>query len=240
MDQLGERTIILHYHLFKNAGTSLDRILQKNFPGRWVTREFPRNAGDNSAMVAEWIAATPEAVAFSSHTMLGPVPQVDGVRILSVLFLRDPVARIVSAYNFERKQDADTVGARLAKENDLEGYVRARLAIPGDRQCRNFQVNRLASMVPGDTPELDRAKQALDLLTFIGRVETFAESMARFEAVVRADFPDFAAQVVHANVSEKAETALADEVAQLLEQNNRADRALLQVLDRRGRAAAGH
>ena len=58
-----ERTIILHYHLFKNAGTSVDAILKRIFGDRWVTREFPAMRGNNTAMVEQWIRNTPEAVA---------------------------------------------------------------------------------------------------------------------------------------------------------------------------------
>ncbi len=62
---MGERTIILHYHLFKNAGTSVDAILQRNFPGRWVTREFPIAGENNTALVEDWIRETPDAIAYS-------------------------------------------------------------------------------------------------------------------------------------------------------------------------------
>jgi len=37
------RVKILHYHLFKNAGTSVDAILQSNFPGAWQDREITGN-----------------------------------------------------------------------------------------------------------------------------------------------------------------------------------------------------
>ena len=33
------RPIIIHYHLFKNAGTSLDRTLRQNFGVTWATIE---------------------------------------------------------------------------------------------------------------------------------------------------------------------------------------------------------
>ena len=95
-----QRTVILHYHLFKNAGTSVDRLLKDNVADRWVTGEFPANGGNNSGLVADWIRPTPDAVAFSSHTMLGPLPFVDDVQIISLIFLRDPIARIISAYTF--------------------------------------------------------------------------------------------------------------------------------------------
>ncbi|MGR3732958.1 sulfotransferase family 2 domain-containing protein, partial [Pseudophaeobacter sp.] len=148
------RTVILHYHLFKNAGTSLDQILKRNFGDRWVTREFSMKGGDNSAQLADWIREEKDAVAFSTHTGAGPVPEIEGVRVVSVMLLRDPIVRIRSAYQFERKQCADTLGARLAKEVDFETYVRTRLEMPHDRQCRNFHTHRLASMVPGADPEL--------------------------------------------------------------------------------------
>ena len=96
------RTVVLHYHLFKNAGTSVDRILQDNFANTWVTEEFPASGGNNTDRVEAWIADTPDAVAFSSHTMMGPLPAVPGVRVIPVMLLRDPVARIRSAYRFER------------------------------------------------------------------------------------------------------------------------------------------
>jgi hypothetical protein len=196
-----ERTVILHYHLFKNAGTSLDQILKRNFGERWVTREFSTVGKNNTEQVEDWIRETPEAVAYSSHTMMGPIPQVEGVRVISVLLLRDPVERIKSAYRFERKQRADTWGAQLAKDHDFEGYVRTRLARPGDRQCRNFQTHRLAIFVPGPEPELDRALAALKQISVVGLVERFDEALAALEAELAADHPGFSWDSVRANTT---------------------------------------
>ena len=107
------RKIILHYHLFKNAGTSVDQVLQQNFGSRWVTREFQHrgNPAVHRKEVAEWIVAHPDACAFSSHTLELPPPQIDGVEILPVIFIRHPIDRIVSAYSFERRQGGDGFGS---------------------------------------------------------------------------------------------------------------------------------
>jgi hypothetical protein len=215
-----ERTIILHYHLFKNAGTSVDAILKRNFPGKWVTREFPVKGENNTALVEDWIRETPEAVAYSSHTMMGPIPQVEGVRVISCMLLRDPIERIKSAYRFERTQQADTWGAKLAKEHDFEGYVRARLARPGDRQCRNFQTYRLASLMPGEGTELERAKRALAALSVVGRVEAFDDAMGRLKAA----YPGIRYQAVRANTSEnRARVEMPDDLERLLIDQNRLD-----------------
>jgi hypothetical protein len=225
-----ERTIILHYHLFKNAGTSVDAILKRNFPGRWVTREFPGMGDNNTALVEDWIRETPDAIAYSSHTMLGPIPQVEGVRVVSVLLLRDPIERIKSAYRFERTQQADTWGAKLAQEHDFEGYVRARLARPGDRQCRNFQTHRLAALMPGEGTELERAKRALDALTVVGRVEAFDAAMARLAAGVADAHPGFAYQAVKANTSAgKEDVEMSEELGAMLRETNGGDLQILRV-----------
>lgn len=225
---MAERTVILHYHLFKNAGTSFDGILQRNFPGQWLSAEFP--GADNSGQVAAWIASNPQAVVFSSHTATGPVPVIPGTRVISALFLRDPVARIRSAYLFERKQKAaDNLGARLAATSDFEGYVRGRLAVPGDRQCRNFHTVRMAQFVRRVAPELQRATEALAQLSFVGEVEQFARSMDRFARLVRPVWPAFDPALVHLNrtVSEER-IEIGPDLAALLEESNLLDRKLIE------------
>ncbi|MCA0873475.1 sulfotransferase family protein [Seohaeicola saemankumensis] len=224
------RTVILHYHLFKNAGTSLDQVLKQNFGDRWVTAEFPTSPPDNSAAVADWIRANPRAVAFSTHTALGPVPRIEGVDLVSVMLLRDPVDRVRSAYRFERRQQADTWGAELAKQHDLRGYVTTRLARPGDRQCRNFQTHRLASLLPGPEPELQRALRALDLLSVVGLVEDFDGTLRRLAAALAHSYPDFTPCSVRANTStRRVPPPIGPRVRRLLEAANTDDRAVLQA-----------
>jgi hypothetical protein len=230
MNQTAVRTIILHYHLFKNAGTSVDAILKRNFGDKWVTQEFPPMGENNTALVEEWIRETPEAVAYSSHTMMGAIPQLEGVRVISFMLLRDPFERIKSAYRFERTQQADTWGAKLAKEHDFEGYVRARLARPGDRQCRNFQTYRLASLMPSEGKELERAKHVLEELKVVGRVEAFDEAIERLADVLATAYPKFSATKVKANSSEgKSGVEMSDELARALKVANADDLIILQA-----------
>jgi hypothetical protein len=227
----GLRTIVLHYHLFKNAGTSVDAILKQNFEEKWVTREFPPMSGNNTALVDDWIANTPEAIAYSSHTMTGPLPAPEGVRVIPVILLRDPIARIRSAYQFERRQTADTIGSRLAHERDFEGYVRGRLAIAGDRQCRDFHTGFLARMTPGPEDELTRAKASVSRLRqvgVVGLVAQFDEMMARLAEQLRPIWPDFDWQQTRTNTSDKADpVAVSDELLAELTQTNAMDAALL-------------
>lgn len=227
------RTVILHHHLFKNAGTSLDQILKDNFGNAWVTREFSASPAPhgNTPEVESWIRDNPEAVAFSSHTMMGPPPQVDGVRIVSMILLRDPIDRIKSAYRFERTQVADTFGAVLAKHTDLEGYVKVRLSLKHDRQCRNFQTSRLAALAPGKGSELERARQALERITVVGLVADFSGAVARLTGEISHTFPNFRWQEVHSNRSDAASATQGHtDLDELLKLHNADDLTLLSEL----------
>ena len=226
------RTVILHYHLFKNAGTSIDSILRSSFGDKWVTQEFPAEGNDNSGLVAEWIKSTPDAVVFSSHTAVGPLPQIDGVKIIPIFFLRDPVARIESAYWFERNQGADTWGSQLARVHDLVGYVDARLGREGDRQCHNFQASRLAAFFPGPETEIERASKALAMLNKIGVlgiVEAFDHSLTRMNTVLQRDFPDFRGVSTHKNVSSKGKSSMSPALRARLNEVNADDFKLLRM-----------
>jgi len=233
-----QRTVILHYHLFKNAGTSLDQILKRNFGDAWVTHEFPMKSETNTSQIEDWIRDTPEAQVFSTHTAVGPLPQIEGVRIVSVMLLRDPIERIRSAYRFERRQEADTWGAKLAKEQDFEGYVRKRLARSGDRQCRNFQTHRLATMEPGNAPELERAIAAAKQITALGSVADFDALLRDLAAEITDLCPSFTWEATRANISQVTpDSELPNpDLDALLEDANADDFALMALLWEKNRA----
>jgi hypothetical protein len=199
----GNRTVVLHYHLFKNAGTSLDALFQEQFAGRWVTREFAAQPEENRRAVQSWIVETPDAVCFSSHTALLPPPAVPRTRVLPVIFVRHPLDRIASAYSFERKQGDPGFGSTLARHTTLAGYVETRLSLPRDRQCRNFHIGRFAEMVPAEPDdELTRALWALEELPFVGLVETFEASVQKLQSLLeREGFEGVNLRPVQHNVS---------------------------------------
>jgi hypothetical protein len=59
------RKIIFHYHLFKNAGTSIDALLKTNFAHQWLSAEFNHAYALNQQQVSQWLLQNPQAVAFS-------------------------------------------------------------------------------------------------------------------------------------------------------------------------------
>jgi hypothetical protein len=239
------RAVILHYHLFKNGGTSVDQILNRNFPGHFTTREFDGPLAERGAALRQWLIDEPEAVAFSSHTASLPLPRIDGLQVLPILFLRHPIDRIASAYAFEARQFGNTgYAAKLAQSTDFAGYVTQRLDRQNDFQCRDFQLRRLAAMYgPASGSDMQRALRALHSLPFVGLVEAFDASLARLEAWLKPEFPHFKSVSVQANVShsrpatmaerlDKVRSDLGEAVYQRLIEANQADLALYAVATR--------
>ncbi len=200
-----QRMLIVHYHLFKNAGTSVDDMLRQNFGRQWAEQEFPGSGArrSNVAAVTDYLREHPALVALSSHTALLPAPELDDAIVFPIVFVRHPIDRLHSAYRFERMQNADTPGARLAKEHDFAGYLRELLKQQRKRQARSFQTYRLAMNEPRETgTEIERAMRAIDRLPFIGLVEEFDRSIQRLEELVKPLLPSFRAIEAHRNATE--------------------------------------
>lgn len=212
------RPLILHYHLFKNAGSSIDAMLKANFGDRWIEHEFPPvGRQKNLIALAAFLEEQAHLDAFSSHTMLLPPPHVEGRSIVPILFVRHPLTRLRSAYSFERRQTASTTGARLAKEHDFAGYVTTMLDEPRNRQARDFQTFRFSFGTEGEAGnEAERAMKTVTALPFIGLVEDYDRSVARLTDLLKPLFSDFAPLIVRRNAENAGDTRTINEkVAQI-------------------------
>jgi hypothetical protein len=208
------RKIIVHYHLFKNAGSSVDAILKRNFNDRFDTVEF--KTPENRRLLERWISNHPLAQSVSSHTAQFPLPELQQTEIYPIVFLRHPLDRLQSAYYFQRKQVENTPGNLLAKSNSIADYFRQLLSIPQSRLCRNQQTYRLARLLPGGLPsELDRAVTAVKNLPFVGVVEDFELSASRMGQWLEPHFPNFNSFQVRKNARVKENVSLDEKLESL-------------------------
>ena len=210
---MADRSVIIHYHMFKNAGSSVDAILQHNFGDKWVEIEGPNNKKLTPEMMVEYIKTNPNIKAISSHTAQVTLPKIKGVNIIPIFFFRHPVDRIQSAYHFERQQDSDAPGAVKAKELDFPEYMAWRLASPTMSQVANFHAFRLKDFKKvtynREAQYLrPRALQALRQLPQVGLVEKFDESMARYTEMIRPHFPEFELITARANTNSNPDASI--------------------------------
>lgn len=218
------RHVILHGHIFKNAGTTFDWSLERCFGEGFVDHRDDKTMRERRARhLAELVNDAPSLRALSSHHLCFPRPDLEDVTFHPVYFLRHPIERIASVYAFERRQDAGTRGARAAKEKSFTEYVRWRFQddVPGT--IRDYQTCNITGFHDTKTKQapvnwLRRAMNHLAAIDCVGVVDRYDESMVVFEEKLSPWFPDIDLAYRAQNVTDpKSEVTLEQRVSDTLE-----------------------
>jgi hypothetical protein len=182
--------VLVHAHIYKNAGTSVDRLLEESFGRRWAALEQNgRGEWLRSNDLAVFIRDHLDIVAVSSHStfLIWPnlIPEA-----LPIVFLRHPIDRALSVYDFARR-DPTQPDHIHARDGSFRDYVMWALrSQDGGAVVRNYQVTHLseAPIRAGNvwharpTPcDLRYARSLLESWPSVGLVRRFRESMAQFQ-----------------------------------------------------------
>ena len=219
------RHILLHGHIFKNAGTTLDWSLQRTFGDGFLDHRDDKAMRERRRRhLADLVATMPSLRALSSHFLCCPLPEIAGIRFHDLRLLRHPIERMASVYAFERQQDAATPGAQAAKTLDFTDYVRWRLRDDVPRTIRSYQVANITGNhdypLGGPAPDAwaHEASARIAAMACVGVVDRYDESMVVFEAVLSPWFPAIDLAYVRQNVTQSdPDRPLALRVAETLE-----------------------
>jgi len=243
------RPLLVHYHIFKNAGTSFEWTLQQALGKRFCTYDLAApHEILSSADITRYVQSRPETEAVSSHQATFPAPKIPGRQVLTSILVRDPIARIRSIYAFERQQKVSTPGALKAKELDFRGYVEWRLRTAPAMLC-NFQVH-FCSRTKGihnekslNETDLRKAIANLDQIEIVGIVERYGEWLTLAQSILGKAFPGILLSASRQNVTntERKNTAAAiledlvkdldQTLAEDILEGNKLDMCLHQVAD---------
>ncbi len=195
MNQPATRQIIVHYHIFKNAGSTVDHLLQNNFGKAWLAFDGQQaHSRIPPEELASFIQEHPEAKAISSHNAILPAPTIPGITIAPIVFLRHPIDRVRSIYDFERHQGLTTGpvsrGADHASRLNFEDYMRWRFDSSRNGVTHNHHTAWLLhhprfNRLEIQAKDFDQAVQTLEALPFFGLVERFEESLELLSAYLR-------------------------------------------------------
>lgn len=201
------RQVLLHYHLFKNAGSSIDRMLRESFGSAWINYDKDEPAARISAEeMQEYIEAHPEISAVSSHQVVPPMP-IGDFEVFPIVFLRDPIDRVKSAWLFEWKKQ---LGLDEPK-GSLSEYIIEKLEPPSGSVIANFHVSRLSNAMYNATPvkvachenvRLNTAIAFLRSIKFFGIVERFNESIQLMATQTSELFPQLEYNVYQENTTQ--------------------------------------
>ncbi|MCU1334806.1 MAG: hypothetical protein JWO19_387 [Bryobacterales bacterium] len=199
------RFVLLHYHFFKNAGTTIEDILAHSFfenYARFDTEDFDGAVSQEELL--SYLRRHPRMKAVSSHQFRYPVPQAPGFIFFDLCFLRDPVDRIRSMYDYFREKPIPGEPASdLAQEKSIGGFI-AGLVEQHAYRVSNVQTNMLANGIVNDPPvetDLIRATEIMLKTSFLGVVDCFNEGLIAGQHFIRPVFPNLALAQQPANVS---------------------------------------
>ena len=225
--------------MFKNAGSTFDWSLRRSFGSGFIDHRDDEKMRSGQDYFHEYIESNPNIKAVSSHHVKMPLPVMQNITLHPVLFFRNPLERVVSVYEFERKQVSDTPGAVNAKRLNFSDYVKWRMKRGSGATIRNFQTRCCIGKItkPGldlTSDDYNDAKSFLKKVKLIGLVEKYTSSMVLFEEEVREIFPELDLAHIRQNVNqslsmttnEKIDSMFArldSEATELLLDNNKYD-----------------
>lgn len=184
------RPVLIHYHIFKNAGTSVDACLRESFGANWAAFEGEHaHAIQSSDNLANFLSANTHLQAVSSHLARPPLP---GPHYLPIAFIRHPLLRAQSVYHFTR-QDPSQPFSREAQSFGFCDYLRWALQEePGSIVIRDYQVVHLSDAswrcdhilnARASEADLEQVRGMLDDWGIVGVVEAFQLSIATYQSL---------------------------------------------------------
>lgn len=239
------RPILIHHHIFKNAGTSFNHALQQYFGKCFFEFDLPNNQVVSSENIKQFVGNHPQAQAISIHHACLPVEGKENHQFFSSIFLRKPLARIQSIYQFERQQQAQTEGAIKAKILNFKDYVLWRLEATPTMFC-NYQTyycsrTRNHHRIPTEK-DLAVAIQNVQNCLIVGTVERYEESLKVAQLKLRPFYSKIHLTPSHLNITSKVTQSeavvraklvveLGEEVVWQIEHQNQLDQQLYKVAD---------
>lgn len=213
------RPVIVHCHLFKNAGSTLDWSLQRQFGPAFVDHRDDDNMRRGADYLKPYLETHRQISAISSHHVRFPLPVSEKLLLLPLISLRHPIDRARSVYEFERRQDSNTPGAIQAKKLSFADYVRWRMQPDVMPTIRNFHCSFCTSNF--DTVIGEQAYQesvaVLIRTPLLVIVERYDESMILAENRLNKYFPGIDLSYIRQNETFGREVHLVERIQRVFD-----------------------
>jgi hypothetical protein len=204
------RHVLIHFHMFKNGGSTIETILEREFRGRYATVHGSHAASALDADdLASFLDAHPDVAAVSSHHARYPLPSIRRTVLFDCCFLRHPLDRLQSVYTWlrARPESSDPV-MTLARSAGPREFM-TRLMEDTPHLVGNAQTLLLANggvfTRPMDDTDLSQAKEVLRRMALPGVLVMFDESLVTAEHFLAPAFPDLRLHYLAQNVTRPAQ-----------------------------------
>ena len=182
------RYVILHHHIFKNAGTSLDSALSRSFGDSFATLEIDGAHVVQSDELFGLLERKANLKAVSSHAFHGQDfrSEEHSKRYLFFDFamIRRPMSRFLSIYkHYQRMSSNDPLCVSASRGTAREFYdyaINRHPHLVNDPQVLIFANHGVYSR-PQGADDLSRAWQRLKAFSLVAPIERYDEAMVALE-----------------------------------------------------------
>jgi hypothetical protein len=203
------RHVMVHFHMFKNGGSTIEAILEREFRGRYATAHGSHASSSlDDQDIAAFLGTHLNVAALSSHHLRYPLPSIRRTVLFDCCFLRHPLDRLQSVYSYLRKEPPE-----LGREDPI--LVLSQSMGPREFMVRlieespHFVSNAQTLLIatggaftrPLDDTDLSRAKEVLRQMALPGLVAMFDESLVAAEHFLGPAFPRLRLHYVAQNVT---------------------------------------
>jgi len=212
--------IILHAHMFKNAGTTLDWSLARSFGAGFLDHRDDDQLRDKPEALDDMLEQNATLQAVSSHWLPLPLSSATRRRSALVFFLRHPLDRVRSVYEFERRQaDSEGPSPRQAKALSFREFVAWRLEPGRGPVFRDFQTRYLSGRFGSENMEesLEIATSLVEATPTFGLVDRYHDSMVLIEHELGKQLPELDLAYRIQNRTARAESSLPERLSELEE-----------------------
>lgn len=210
IDSPTQRFVIVHYHIFKNGGSTIEAILAREFGKRESGHAFATLHGPQASSTLDardlerFLRRNPRVTVVSSAHLRYPKPAIRHMVIFDCCFLRHPLERLDSLYRYSRNVDSeDFLSVRARRMNAREFFCDLLKESP--HLISNVQVTQIACAGaftrPAHSYDLERAAGILADMAMPGLVEMFDESLTAAEYFLKPAFPRLSLEYVPRNVT---------------------------------------
>jgi len=229
----GHRDVLVHMHIFKNAGSSVDDSLKRHFGEGWTMFDpvTPAVCYGNDD-VLDLVRKNPHLRAVSSHQLRFPMTGSADIRFHPVIFLRHPIDRIESIYEWERlearQRTSSLLHTKMAAKLSFKEYAEWCISTQMTAgPVANYQTRVCSSRHCGHqfadwsiAPNLQNLREALKFLArlpVVGVVEEFARSIDLMSAAYGPLCEGLHLEEVRLNVSRGQKVSLQERLAAIRE-----------------------
>lgn len=200
-----KRKIVVHYHIYKAAGSTIIDGLRSSF-GRDSVMEvdkypdYAKAKAYNIEFFEQLAAAHPTTMAYTAHRIVPNIHFSTKIDVFPITFVRHPLLRANSVYRFEQIRKDEWPRKHIALKYDLAGWIEWCLESNQGIESRNvqsrlFSLNDYGNYMSDLKSDIHRGNltlvyERLDTMPIVGVVEMFEHSLQAINSAAQSYFPN--------------------------------------------------